>query len=38
MPCPFGRNIFLKLQGEEIVVESLFVPMWNILVAHISIG
>jgi hypothetical protein len=38
MPSPFKSNIVLKLEGEEIVVESLMVPMWHILATYISTG
>jgi hypothetical protein len=36
MPSPFEISVFLKDENEEIVVESLLVPMWHVLVAYIS--
>ena len=38
MPPPFKIIIFLKAEGEQIVVESQPVPMWHILVAYLSTG
>jgi hypothetical protein len=38
MPSPIKNNVVLKVEGEEIVVESLLIPMWHILVVYLSIG
>lgn len=38
MPSPLKNNVVLKDKGEEIVEESLWVPMWYLLVAYLSIG
>jgi hypothetical protein len=38
MPSPFQRNISLKVEGEDISMESFLVHMWHLLVAYISIG
>jgi hypothetical protein len=36
MPSPFKSSVVLKVEGEEIVVESLLIPMWHLIVEYIS--
>jgi hypothetical protein len=38
MSSPFEICIVPKVEGEEIVVESLSVPMWHLLVSYLSTG
>ena len=38
MSSPFKRNVDLKDEDEEIIIESLLVPMGHLLVVYLSIG
>jgi hypothetical protein len=38
MPSPFESSVVIEVEGGEIVVELLSVPMWHLPVACLSTG